>query len=123
MWHNTPLQVMATGGLLCFIAYTVHRIQTIKLIIKKRNLENGFIALCIISLLLMSLLDCYFFQLGPMLLYSSAFAFMEQRLPLVKKDRFDKIVYKNRAKFIKIANNGGFEKIVYKIKSKRLNIK
>ncbi len=123
MWHNTPLQIMATGGLICLIAYIVHRIQTIKLIIKKRNIENGFIALSIISLLLMSLLDCYFFQLGPMLFYASAFAFIEHRLPLVKKDRFDKIVYKKRPKLLKIKNNGGFEKIVYKRKSKRLKIK
>ena len=105
MWHNTILQVMATGGIVCLIAYLIHRIQTAKLIFAKFNIENGFIALSILSLLLMSLLDCYLFQLGPMLFYSSALAFIEHRKPHVKEEPFEKFIYKKRRKNLKIKIN------------------
>ena len=123
MWHNTILQVMATGGLICLIAYLVHRIQTIVLVIKKRNTENFFIAFSILSLMLMSLLDCYFFQLGPMLLYASAFAFIEHRLPFAKKDTFDNYVCIDTFKYTQPIEREGFENIIYKRKSKRVKIK
>ena len=105
MWHNTILQVMATGGIVCLIAYLIHRIQTVKLIFAKFNIENGFIAISILSLLLMSLLDCYLFQLGPMLFYASAFAFIEHRKPHVKEEPFERLIYKKRRKKLKIKNN------------------
>lgn len=105
MWHNTILQVMATGGIVCLIAYLIHRIQTVKLIFAKFNVENGFIAISILSLLLMSLLDCYLFQLGPMLFYASAFAFIEHRKPHVKEEPFERFIYKKRRKKLKIKNN------------------
>lgn len=123
MWHNTVLQVMATGGFISLIAYLIHRIQTIILVFKKRNVENFFIALSILSLLLMSLLDCYFFQLGPMLLYASAFAFIEQRLPFAKKDSFDNYVSIEEFRYIEPIERNGFENIIYKRKSKRTKIK
>lgn len=105
MWHNNILQVLATGGLVCFIAYLVHRIQTIKLYMKKPTIENAFIALSLLALLLMSLLDCYFFQLGPMLFYSSALAFIEHRKPHVKEEPFERFIFKRRREKLKIKNN------------------
>ena len=105
MWHNNILQVLATGGLVCFIAYLVHRIQTIKLCKKKPTIENAFIALSLLALLLMSLLDCYFFQLGPMLFYSSALAFIEHRKPHVKEEPFERFIFKRRREKLKIKNN------------------
>ena len=123
MWHNTIFQVMATGGLICLFAYLIHRIQTICLIIKKRNTENIFAALCIAALLLTSLLDCYLFQLGPMLLYASAFAFIEHRTPPLKKDNFDRYIYTNKLKLLNAKDNGGFKTIVYNAKSNQINTK
>lgn len=105
MWHNNILQVLATGGLVCFIAYLVHRIQTIKLYMKKPTIENAFIALSLLALLLMSLLDCYFFQLGPMLFYSSALAYIEHRKPHVKEEPFERFIFKRRREKLKIKNN------------------
>ncbi len=105
MWHNSVLQVMATGGLVCLIAYIIHRIQTVKLVFSNLTIEKGFIALSVLALLLMSLLDCYLFQLGPMLFYSSAFAFIERRVPHVKEEPFDKLTYKLRREKIKIKSN------------------
>ncbi|MBR2322269.1 MAG: O-antigen ligase family protein [Clostridia bacterium] len=105
MWHNNILQVLATGGLVCFIAYLVHRIQTIKLCKKKPTIENVFIALSLLALLIMSLLDCYFFQLGPMLFYSSALAFIEHRKPHVKEEPFERFIFKRRREKLKIKNN------------------
>ena len=122
MWHNTIFQVMATGGLICLIAYLIHRLQTIALVMKKCNIENFFSALSILSLLLTSLLDCYLFQLGPMLLYASAFAFIEHRLPTVKKERFDKYVYKHKLKLL-TSKNGRFKTVVYNVKTNDLKTK
>lgn len=105
MWHNNILQVLATGGIVCFIAYLIHRINTLKLVMKNPTIENAFIALSLLALLLMSLLDCYFFQLGPMLLYSSALAFIEHRKPHVKEEPFERVIFKRRRERLKIKNN------------------
>ena len=105
MWHNNILQVLATGGIVCFVAYLIHRIHTIKLVMKNNTIENSFIALSLLALVIMSLLDCYFFQLGPMLLYSSALAFIEHRKPHVKEEPFERFIYKRRREKLKIKNN------------------
>ena len=79
-WHNTFVQVLATGGLVCFAAYVTHRVQTIQLFVKKFSWEKLFPALSIAALLLTSMVDCHFFNLGPVLLYSATLAFTEFRL-------------------------------------------
>ena len=76
-WHNTIIQILATCGIIGIIAYTIHRYQTIKLFVKKPTVEKTFIGLSILALLLMSLLDCHFFNIGPALIYSMALAFAE----------------------------------------------
>lgn len=76
-WHNTIVQLLASCGIVGILAYGFHRYQTIRLFIKKRNKANAFIALSIVCLLLMSLLDCHFFNLGPVLIYSIALAVAE----------------------------------------------
>ena len=105
MWHNSVLQVMATGGLVCLIAYLIHRVQTIKLLFKNLTIEKVFIGISILALLLMSLLDCYLFQLGPMLFYSSALAFIEHRVPHVKEEPFERLTYKLKKEKLKIKSN------------------
>ena len=68
---------MSSCGSVGLIAYAFHRFQTIKLIFKKPNAEKSFIGLSILALLLMSMLDCHFFNIGPTLIYSMALAFAE----------------------------------------------
>ena len=77
-WHNTIIQILSSCGIVGMIAYSFHRIQTIKLFFKKPTLEKTFIGLSIAVLLITSLLDCHFFNIGPTLFYSMALAFAEK---------------------------------------------
>ena len=97
-WHNTIIQLMASCGIIGLIAYAVHRLQTVKLLFKKRNLATGFIALALMALLGMSLLDCHMFNIGPAFFYSMTLLFIEflpsenndekkKRLKLDKKNK------------------------------------
>lgn len=69
-YHNTIIQMMATCGTLGLVAYSWHRIETIKLVIKKRSIYTFFASLAIISMLCCSLLDNHFFNLYPTFIYS-----------------------------------------------------
>lgn len=77
-WHNTVLQLLASCGLVGLGCYSVHRLQTIRMFWKKRNTDIVFIGFSLLSLLLMSMLDCHFFNIGPTLFYSAALAFAEK---------------------------------------------
>ena len=79
-WHNTLIQLLATGGVVCLFCYIVHRVQTVKLFFKNFSQDKIFVALSILALLLTSLLDCHFFNVGPVLLYSAMLAFTEFKL-------------------------------------------
>jgi hypothetical protein len=46
-------------------------------LLKKPTLEKMFVALFVLALLLASMLDCHFFNIGPVLFYSMALAFAE----------------------------------------------
>lgn len=77
-WHSTPLQLLVSCGIFGVCAYGFHRYQTLRLLISGRSRERTFLACAIGVLLLCSLFDCHFFNLGPGLMYSAALAFMEQ---------------------------------------------
>lgn len=79
-WHNTAIQLLATGGIVCLFCYIVHRVQTVKLFLKNPSKDKTFAGLSILALLLTSLLDCHFFNVGPVLLYSAMLAFTEFKL-------------------------------------------
>lgn len=76
-WHNTLVQIAASCGSVGLIAYGYHRFQTVKMMIKDFSREKLFIGLFVAALLGASLLDCHFFNVGPVLLYSMALAFAE----------------------------------------------
>lgn len=78
-WHNTLIQLAASCGIVGLAAYGYHRWQTIRLIWKNPSLSNLFIALSIGALLLTSLTDCHFFNVGPTMFYSLALSFAEKR--------------------------------------------
>lgn len=77
-WHNTIVQLGASCGLVGLLAYAIHRFETVGLLLKERSLEKWFIALYVFSLLSCSLMDCHFFNVGPVLFYSMALAFAEK---------------------------------------------
>jgi O-antigen ligase len=76
-WHNTIIQLLASCGIVGIIAYGYHRISTFVLYAKKRTFTNTYIFHFMMTLLIMSLLDCHFFNVGPVLFYSIALAVME----------------------------------------------
>lgn len=69
-YHDTFVQLLASGGIFATVCYLLHRLETVVLLFRRRSREKTFIALCVAGLLLTSLLDCHFFNLGPGLLYS-----------------------------------------------------
>ena len=77
-WHNTIVQMLASCGIVGLVAYLFHRVQTTKLFAKKLTQETTFIGGSIIALLICSLFDCHFFNIGPTLFYAMALAFAEQ---------------------------------------------
>lgn len=76
-WHNTVIQLLASCGLVGIACYSVHRIQTIRFFWQRRQKNLIFIGLSLLGLLLMSLLDCHFFNIGPTMFYSIMLAFAE----------------------------------------------
>ena len=79
-WHNTFVQLLATGGVVCMAGYLIHRVQTMKLFVKNFSTEKLFAGLSIAALLIMSMVDCHFFNVGPVLIYSATLAIVEFQL-------------------------------------------
>ena len=80
-WHNTFVQLMACCGIVGVGAYLWHRIQTVRLFIRQRGTARIYIGCSIAVLLACSLLDCHFFNMGPVLFYSVMLAFLEYLPP------------------------------------------
>lgn len=76
-YHNTVLQLLASGGIFAFLCYLLHRVETAFLLFRHPTAEKTCIALSIGALLLTSLLECHFFSFGPGLLYGLLLAFAE----------------------------------------------
>jgi len=77
-WHNTPIQMLASCGIVGLLAYSFHRFQTIKLFFTKRTASKAFICISLFVILATSLLDCHFFNGCPTMFYSMALAFAEK---------------------------------------------
>ncbi len=76
-WHNTIVQMLASCGIVGMAAYLFHRGQTALLFFRNHSREKTFIGCSVLALLVCSLFDCHFFNLGPTLFYSAALAFAE----------------------------------------------
>jgi len=77
-WHNTLLQLLATGGLVSFFAYCYHRLQTMRLFKNVRWREIRVVEASLVALLAASLFDCHFYNVGPVLYYAMGLAFAER---------------------------------------------
>lgn len=84
-WHNTLVQLLATGGITCLAGYLLHRVQTVKLFVENFSTKKLFAGLSILALLLTSIVDCHFFNVGPVLFYSATLAFLEFQLDKPKE--------------------------------------
>ena len=78
-YHNTLIQLIASGGIFALATYLFHRAQTLFLLFRRPTMEKTFMALGILALLLTSLVECHFFSFGPGLLYSSLLVCAEGR--------------------------------------------
>jgi len=76
-WHNTFIQLLASCGAVGVVAYLWHRAQTLRLFFRRKGASRLFMGCSIGVLLGCSLLDCHFFNIGPVLFYSVILAFME----------------------------------------------
>lgn len=76
-WHNTFIQLLASCGVVGLLAYIFHRFQTVKLFFRRKGILRNGIGCSIAVLLVCCLLDCHFFNLGPVLFYSAQLAFLE----------------------------------------------
>lgn len=79
-WHNTVIQLLASCGVVGIAAYLLHRVQTVKLFLRRPCKETTFIACSMLVLLIASLFDCHFFNIGPTMFYSMALAFAENTM-------------------------------------------
>ena len=76
-YHNTFIQLLASCGIVSLIAYFYHRIQTLKIVFSKTNVEKIYMFFIFITLALTSILDCNFFNFGPGFLYSTILLLVE----------------------------------------------
>lgn len=74
MSHNTVLQLLSSCGLFGLVAYTIHRVQTVVSFCKNVTLERTFVALCILTILGLSLIDVHIFNIFPTIIYSCLLA-------------------------------------------------
>ena len=81
-YHNTYIQMLCTSGVIGLLAYIYHRYQTISIIFDKVNITKILYGFAALSLPLLSLLDCHFFNLGPGLLYGICLLFIEKEKEL-----------------------------------------
>lgn len=76
-WHNTYVQLLASGGIVAMAAYIYHRVQSARLFLRQTSMEKTAIALSLGALCFSSIFDCHFFNMGPVLFYSMGLAFAE----------------------------------------------
>ncbi len=78
LYHNTVLQMAATGGVLLLGAYLYHRGTTVLLVVKQPSAGKTFLGICILGLISFSLLDVIFFNTYPTIIYSLMLLFMDR---------------------------------------------
>ena len=82
LYHNTVIQLMASGGVVALGAYLWHRFCTLRLALHRPNVRKTFLALGILALLLFSLLDVLFFNTYPTIIYALMLLCMEKSADL-----------------------------------------
>lgn len=76
-YHDTYVQLLASGGIFALACYALHRFETVVLLCRRITAEKIFVAVCIAAFLLTSFVDCHFFNFGPGMFYGTLLAFAE----------------------------------------------
>ena len=71
--------MLASGGLVAFAAYLYHRIVTVVLALRNRDIYRIFMGLCLMGLLIFCLFEVIFFATYPVIIYSVMLLFMEKK--------------------------------------------
>jgi O-antigen ligase len=79
-YHDTYVQLLASCGLFGLFTYFYHRYETFKLFKGNYNPESIIMFLSLFAFILISILDCHFFNLGPGFLYSALLLLAEKTL-------------------------------------------
>lgn len=74
MIHNTPLQFLASCGLIGLLFYLVYRIMTLRPFLRHPSFEKTFLGITILVFLAESLLDVFVFTVYPLIYYNIALA-------------------------------------------------
>ena len=77
-YHDTYIQLLASGGIFAICAYLYHRVETLLVFFKKPSCEKTFLFLSVAALILTSIVDCHFFNFGPGLFYGIVLVFAEK---------------------------------------------
>lgn len=85
LYHNTPLQVLASGGIVAFTAYVYHRITTVLLVFRKPDAYKSFMGLCILGLLIFCLFEVIFFSTYPTIIYSLMLLYMQKDMDMQRQ--------------------------------------
>jgi len=78
LYHNTVIQMLGACGLVGFLAYVFHRVQTVRLVFKKINPCKIFLGIALLCFLLFNLLDVLFFKFYPSFFYVLMLLCMEK---------------------------------------------
>ncbi len=78
LYHNTLLQMLASGGVILLGAYLYHRVTTVLLVVKKPTAKKTFLGFCILGMMSFCLLDVIFFNTYPTIIYSLMLLFMDR---------------------------------------------
>lgn len=79
-YHNTLVQFLGCGGALGVGAYLWHRAQTAALFTQKPTLDRTFLGILIAGVLLISLLDCFYFNISSQIFMCYALVHAEEDL-------------------------------------------
>ena len=77
-YHNTPIQMLGTAGIVGFAAYLYHRAYTVKLFMVRPNLKKSFLAIGVLAMVLFCMLDVLFFITYPLMYYALMLLYMEK---------------------------------------------
>lgn len=72
---NTFAEILASCGLVGFLAYLVHRAQTFIELVENPSFDKMFLALAIAAILILSLFDNHMFLIIPTMIYSGLLGF------------------------------------------------
>ena len=78
LYHNTPIQLLASCGIVGMAAYLYHRACTVYMVLRRRTAYKTFLGISVLGLVGFSLLDVLFFNTYPTIIYSLMLLFMEK---------------------------------------------